>query len=348
MANLDTAETFEDAVNEIIGGSDTGVDEQTQVEETTTVEGEDTTQLTSGEPQEVQTDKRPDGVVEGEEKTEDQFEFPKNWSEEHKALYSGLTAEQKAHLVSMSNGILSSHNKKYDSWNQEKKTFENDYNFGKQVRELFPEQVKTFLNSKGMDEVSALRMTMANLIMETQDPVSYAEQVLKRNGYDINKLAYEIVQSQQERDPYEVKLEQSITPFKQEIERLKSMISSHNTMGAENLLNRFKGKLKEDGTPKYEHFDAVEGLMAQMLPQGKSFMNTTEGELEEMYNNAVMAHPSLRESSIQAEVQRRLDEERRKMDAQKASNAGKVVSSGKSGVKTADSWEELRDSIINK
>jgi len=339
-----TPETFEEKLEQVLEADSTEVDEGTnQLNSAEETKSED-------EVTEAKEDDQQAEEVDGQESTDTDFEFPKDWSEQQRALFTEATPEQKAMYVEMQKGIQRSHTNKFSTWeNEVKKPYENDYQFGQQVRELFPEQLKTFLNAKGLDEVSALRMTIANLIQENQDPRGYMQMVAQRNGMDIRQLAHEIIQSEQERDPYEVKLEQTMNPVLQELNQLKGYVANQQQRGVDSLVDGFVNATNENGEPKYPHFDKVEDLMVRMLPEGKNANNLSVEELDAMYNNAVMATPELRELELQKYKQSASEQQRVKQDAVKASSAGKTVKStpGKQ-TNAPQTWDDFEKGLLGE
>lgn len=338
----DNTQNFEDFIED---------DEEEQVE---TISGETNTEETApidssdAEAEElIPQDEVSDGEPEITAKTttqEEEFEFPQDWSEEQKALFGGLSTEQKTSILNINKGFQSDYTKKTQSLAEEKRNYENDVNFARDIKGVFNENEKLFMQGKGYDEKQAVNMAVANWRMENQDPMTFINQVAQRNGIDLHQEAIKLVQAQQEMTPEQQQLNSAVMPLQQQVQALQQQLEDNRNNAVGSVVDRYVNMVDETGQPKYPHLDSVEGRMAnELTTMGKNHQTLTQEDWDNAYNNACYADPTIRATLLAKEQSVVNEVERKKADAIKALGAGKTVktSAGAGNKSQAESFEDF-------
>jgi len=315
--------------------------EESQETDDTIIDSSETTETTT--PQDEASDGETE-ITEQEQTTEDEFEFPQDWSEERKTLFAGLNAEQKADILNINKGFQSDYTKKTQTLAEERKALESDAGFAKEIKGVFDDREKLYMQSNGIDEKQAVNMAVANWRMETQDPMQFINQVAQRNGIDLYQEATKLVQAHQELPPEQQQMNSIVQPLQQQVEALTRQIQDSQTTTATNLVDKYVNMADETGALKYPNFQAVEQRMInEIQTMGKNYMTLTQEDWDTAYNNSCYADPSIRANLLTKQAEVKQTAERKKTEALKALGAGKTVksSAGAGNKQTAESFDDF-------
>jgi len=326
------------------------LESEEQVEETTSDEVEETEDaiIDSGEEATKPQDEVSDGETDVTEQTqaEEAFDFPQDWSEEHKTLFGGLTKEQKEGILGFQKGFQSDYTKKSQALAEETKGYEADREFAKDIRGTFSDEEKNYMMAQGINEGQAIHMAVANWKMENQDPIQFINQVASRNGIDLHQEAVKLVQSQQEMTPEQKQMNSLVSPLQKQVQELQQQIASSQDSATDNFVSKFMNMTDEGGNSKYPHMDKVEGRMAeQFQAEGKNIYNLTQEDWDGAYENACYSNPEIRQTLLQQQNEVKKEAERKTQDAVKALGAGKTVksSAGAGNKEIAETFDDFME-----
>jgi hypothetical protein len=165
-----------------------------------------------------------------------------------------------------------------------------------------------------MDEMAAIRQLVGYHQMYAKDPVGYVKQVAEAAGIDLRRLA----EPEGEQDPQSAALQRRIDQLESQLQTFSNQQTVSQQTAINQQIEAFRGEAGEDGQPLRPHFDEVQGLMGAYLRDGQA------KDMQEAYDMAIWATPSLRSKMIEAEKQALLKAEQEKQAVEKAKRASRT------------------------
>lgn len=194
-------------------------------------------------------------------------EAPTSWSADAKAKWSSLDPSIQAEIAKREKDM----NDGGQKWSEEKRRYEET---------LAP--VREVAKRNGVDEKEGLnRLLAANDYLE-RDPAGAIQWLAQAYGVDLKNLEASPT-ARPQADPM-------VTQLHQELSTIKSTLQEREQKELLGVIEQFKA------APGREHFEDVKTFMGKLLETGQA------STLEEAYETAIWATPSVREKLIAAQT----------------------------------------------
>lgn len=284
-------------------------------------------------------------------------EAPKHWPEERRKAFAAWAKEVQDHALAVDKDLQAGFTRKSQELSDQAK-------FAESVRGLFGDHHRQQLAQAGMDEVGAIRYFMQLQDFATRDPVGYARWYIQQAGLTPDHLGFSTPrqpdphqQPQQPAastgnaeldkllaDPEVAKLRSEFGQFSQaalaEVNALKQYIAQQEHQKQEyarqqqvqsvNSLkkqwNDFRSAQDDHGQLAYPHADALMQPMGALMETHPVLRGMSDGpdKLKKAYDMALKADPELSNSVFEAEVSKRLAEQQKKAEAERAKKAAAI------------------------
>lgn len=264
-------------------------------------------------------------------------EPPQHWPEPDRQAFAKLPRDGQAVVLKLAKNLQAGFTRKSQELSDKAR-------FADRVGTLFDEPLRAQMQQSGMDEAGVVQYLLALQKRASSDPVGHLKWEMQHLGVTPDQLFGPQTQQapgQQQadpmddllRDPAVKQLEAEIAELRewrqttarqqQEAQRSQYM-SGVNTIQRE--IRSFREAQDDNGNLQYPHFDTVQKHMGALMDTDPDLAGMPDGQdkLKRAYDMAVHARPDLRQSFIDAEVQKRFSERERKADAAKAKTATAV------------------------
>jgi hypothetical protein len=313
------------------------------------VEPKETKAKTKAEPDENAGDDEAQGedAAEPEVKAEDSEESttlsaPKHWPEADKQAFAKMTREGQEIALKLAKNLEGGFTRKSQELSDKAK-------FADSVRGLFDDTTRQQLQVSGTDEVGYIRYLDSLQKFATQKPVEYVKWAMQNLRVTPEQLGIsqappptppkdpaaaqddEIARLLQ--DPKVAQLEaqvQNLLGIVTKEQQAKEQAANAQRANAINTLNThirgFREALDDSGQLQYPHFDTVKAHMGALMDTDPDLAKMPDGpdKLKAAYDMAVWARPDLRQTFIDSEAQKRVQETQKKKDAERAKKATSV------------------------
>jgi hypothetical protein len=203
--------------------------------------------------------------------------------------------------------------------------YKGDAEYGKAVQETLMPYMATINASGATPNQVVGSMLNTYYRLQTASPQEKAQvlmQAAHQYGADLSIM-------QQEYDPAQNTLQQSLYPLQQELQSLKQQLGQREQNAQQQEVNNatstidvFSNTLDEAGNAKYPHFETVREHMADLIDRADR--SGQQMGLEEAYESALWALPEMRQTLL-AQQSGSAESQRQKEAAEKATKAKKAA-----------------------
>ena len=284
-------------------------------------------------------------------------EAPKHWPEERRKAFAGWPKEVQDHALSVDKDLQAGFTRKSQELSDQAK-------FAESVRGLIKDHHRQQLSQAGLDEVGGFQYLLQLQDYATRDPVGYARWFMQQQGITPEHLGFSSPTRQPEpqhrqqpqpstgdpqldqllADPEVARLRSEFGQFSQaavaEINALKAERAAQaqaqyeyaqrqHVAAVQSLQKQwtdFRSAQDDHGQLAYPHADALMKPMGALMETHPFLSGMPDGpdNLAKAYAMALQADPELSKPIFEAEVSKRLAEQQRKSDADKAKRAASV------------------------
>lgn len=251
------------------------------------------------------------------------IQAPNSWSADDKAKFATLPPDMQQ--------LIAKRESERDKFlTQKSHEFSQQLNKYNEVdHALSP--VKQLLEREGLSEAQAVKQLVAYFQHAESNPVDYIRTVAQSYGVDLQKLAAG------QYDPRDLALQntsQRVQTLEQELNDWKKEREQAQTTQLNSMVDDFA---KEPGR---EHFDAVRGVMGNLIATGQA------KDLADAYEKAIWANPETRAAELKKQEEQRLKQDAEKVKKAKRAAGPKLgsqeISTGK-GQKPATMRESIAE-----
>lgn len=369
--NAGQAKTLDDAINAAFAASERSQEEPAKVEAKTPAASKPAKEADPGKA-EANAGDEPDGEnvaakgqdeqakVEGEP-DKPAVEAPKHWPEKRRQTFAKMPPEVQQAWLEHDKDIVGGFTRKSQELSDKSK-------FADTVRGLFDDGLRQQMAQAGTDEAGAIRYLLNLQRHATTDPVGYAKWFMQQTGLSAADLGLlqngiakdgEAVQYPELRD---LLSDPEVKQLKTELEQLKGLVTererrehmaqmgrhAQTVQSIESTISSFRSALDDHGQLLYPHFDAVSKQMGALMDHDPELSRMPEGpdKLKAAYDRAVWAMPDVRSGLLEVETSKRVNEARRKDEAERAKRVTSVKPA--TGAPTAKTTPKSLDDIISE
>lgn len=265
---------------------------------------------------------------------------PKHWPEADKQAFARLPKEGQEIALKLAKNLEGGFTRKSQELSDKGR-------FADSIRGLFDDTTRQQIQAAGTDEFGYIRYLHSLQQTASRDPVGYLKWAMQRLGVTPEKLFGPQVQQQtgqpqgQQPDPLaDLLVDPKVSQLEAKLAALQNVIETEQRQKAEaerarvvnitNSLNTqirsFREALDDHGQLMYPHFDAVQKHMGALMDTDPDLAQMQDGpeKLQKAYEMAVWARPDLRQSFIEAEAQKKVQEAQKKREAERAKKATSV------------------------
>ena len=268
-----------------------------------------------------------------DQESEDALDPPEKWTDVQKDSFRNLSRDAQQILLDRHRDVESYLTKETQSLSDTRKRYEK-----------LDEVLKPYndaLRPRGIDLEPHLANALQYYFAYQQNPVDTLKSLMESAGVTQDQFFED-----QDVDPSIRALRTELQEAKREIANLKSAPQERESSSAQKMLDDFKSATKEDGSPKYPHFEQLKSLMAPLVNDGKS--------LEDAYGQVLWTLPEYQQEQLKAIEKKAADEleAKRKEKTQKAKKASDVMPSSDvskaTGLKPASNWTEALEATLSQ
>jgi hypothetical protein len=269
------------------------------------------------------------------------FEAPKHWPEADRSAFAGLPDDAKGIVAKLARNLEAGFTRKSQELSDKAR-------YADSVRGLFTDQDRQQMAQAGSDEVGVVRYLLGLQRFATTKPLDYVKWAMQNLGVtpdmlglpQANQPAPQQGQKSDEdieallRDPKVSALEAELAELKKwRDEELSSRKQNEQRTFAtqvqsiQSAISEFRSAIDDDtGQLKYPHFDTVQRHMGALMDTDPDLVKMPDGpeKLQKAYDMAVWARPDLRQSFIEQEAQKRVMDEQKRANAERAKRATAV------------------------
>jgi hypothetical protein len=267
---------------------------------------------------------------------------PKHWPEDDKKAFAKMTREGQEIALRLAKNLEGGFTRKSQELSDKAK-------FAESIRGLFDDTTRQQLQVSGTDEVGYIRYLDSLQKFATQKPVEYVKWAMQNLRVTPEQLGISQAPPQTSpkdpaaaqddeiarllQDPKVAQLEAQLQKLQGVIDQeQQSRVQAANAQRANaiNTLNThirgFREALDDSGQLQYPHFDTVKAHMGALMDTDPDLAKMPDGpdKLKAAYDMAVWARPDLRQTFIDSEAQKRVQETQKKKDAERAKKATSV------------------------
>lgn len=267
---------------------------------------------------------------------------PKHWPEDDKKAFAKMTREGQEIALRLAKNLEGGFTRKSQELSDKAK-------FAESIRGLFDDTTRQQLQVSGTDEVGYIRYLDSLQKFATQKPVEYVKWAMQNLRVTPEQLGISQAPPQTPpkdpaaaqddeiarllADPKVAQLEaqvQNLLGIVTKEQQAKEQAANAQRVNAINTLNThirgFREALDDSGQLQYPHFDTVKAHMGALMDTDPDLAKMPDGpdKLKAAYDMAVWARPDLRQTFIDSEAQKRVQETQKKKDAERAKKATSV------------------------
>ena len=238
---------------------------------------------------------------------------PERWPAEWKATYEKLGPEGQQLMLDQHKGWERGYNQKFEEFAKTRKQLD-------AVTAAIPEGMRQVMQQRGVEAPAVIGRLFALQQQSESDPVGFIAEFMQRAKVDPRALAQRLANPQQQLNP--ALLAPLMQPLQQKIAQLEAAEKARESERAEErnksleaAFSSFIAEKDESGSPKHPHMERVADHVVAYLESNASRLAHMEPRqrLEQAYNYAVYADPSLRDEIVTAEASKKaaaLEQER--------------------------------------
>lgn len=337
--------SLDDAISAAIGASEEGSSASVQSKPDDESNEVDTTEVAGDKPggekapKPKEANKLESGKDTGAHEAPKVFEAPKHWSEADRSAFAGLPDDAKGIVTKLAKNLEAGFTRKSQELSDKAR-------FADGVRGLFTDADRQQMAQAGTDEQGAMHYLLGLQRFATTKPVEYLKWAMQNLRVTPDMLGLPQATQQPEpkkaeedldallRDPKVSALEAELAELKQwRSERENSETAYRQQQRAsqvqsiQSAISEFRSAIDdESGQLKYPHFDAVQRHMGALMDTDPDLQRLPDGpdKLDKAYHMAVRARPDLYDSILEAEVAKRVQEQERRANAERAKRATAV------------------------
>jgi hypothetical protein len=336
--------SLDDAISAAIGASDEGSSASVQSKPNDGSNEVDTTEVAGDKPggekapKPKEANKLESGKDTGAHEAPKVFEAPKHWSEADRSAFAGLPDDAKGIVTKLAKNLEAGFTRKSQELSDKAR-------YADSVRGLFNDADRQQMAQAGTDEVGVMHYLLGLQRFATQKPVEYLKWAMQNLRVTPDMLG--LPQTNQPgpekpdedieallRDPKVSALEAELAELKKwRDEELSSRKQNEQRTFAtqvqsiQSAISEFRSAIDDDtGQLKYPHFDTVQRHMGALMDTDPDLVKMPDGpeKLQKAYDMAVWARPDLRQSFIEQEAQKRVMDEQKRANAERAKRATAV------------------------
>lgn len=279
--------------------------------------------------------------VQAQDKSETS-EAPQHWPAERRQAFAALPKDAQKIVSGFVKDLTGGYTRKMQEVGDQVK-------FASSVRSLFNDTHRQQMQREGVDDIGALRNLVQLHDYASKDPVGYVKWAMQRMGVTVDHLAPQTKQPDKTAaaepsleellsDPKVKTLEaqlQELVKWKSDREAAEQnaqrSYQQQQVSTLQSAIGTFRSMQDDHGQLKYPHFDKVGTAMGALMESHPKLraMPDSYDKLDLAYHMAVRADPELSEPVIESEVSRRMAEQAKKAEAERAKRvAGVRPSSG--------------------
>jgi hypothetical protein len=291
------------------------------------------------------TEEHAEGVDEAGDKDADEdkaetpsFDAPKHWPEDDRKAFSGLPKEGQEIVLKLAKNLQGGFTRKSQELSDKAK-------FADDIRSRFTDADRAQMARAGYDEGRTVDYLLSLQRFASKEPVAYVKWAMQNLGVSPQMLSPQAAAAaheppgQNQQPPAqdnlaELLVDPAVKQLEARLAQLQGIVEGNERQKQEaeraryynsvNAINRelttFRQALDDAGNLKYPHFDTVKGHMGALMDADPELVSMPDGQdkLQKAYEMAVYARPDLRQSFIEAEAQRRIQEAQKKQEAARA------------------------------
>ena len=319
-------EAFEAAMKAVEGdGEDEEQASEAKPDEAETSESSEESTEGADEAQETEAKAEADPEADAASEDPEPLDTPSHWSNADRDAFAELDRSAQEFLLERDKYYQGQFTKKSQELSEQAK-------FAESIRGLFTEADRQQMAIAGMDETATINRLVALQRQATTDPAAYLQSAAQMLGVDLNALIPQSPdQTTTEDDEW---LDPTVKDLRNQVTQLESKLNGFETQAqtsqqAQNqlIIERFRTATDDDGNSKYPHYATVERTMGALMQTSPTIMNEADPmkALEQAYDMAVMADPTLREEKIAQMAQSQIAADTKARELEKAKRAASPV-----------------------
>jgi hypothetical protein len=266
------------------------------------------------------------------------FEAPKHWSEADRSAFAVLPDDAKGIVAKLAKNLEGGFTRKSQELSDKAR-------YAETVRGLFDDRDRTQIAKAGTDELGVIRYLLDRQRHATTDPIGYVKWAMQNLGVTSDKLGLPQASKPEtpKADDELAKLleDPKVSALEAEVAELRKWRTERETnentqrqqqfnsqvQSIQSAISEFRSALDdESGQLKYPHFDTVFRHMGALMDTDPDLARLPDGseKLQKAYDMAVWARPDLRQSFIDQEAQKRVADEQKRANAERARRATAV------------------------
>ena len=267
---------------------------------------------------------------------------PKHWPDADKQAFAKMTREGQEIALKLAKNLEGGFTRKSQELSDKAR-------FADSVRGLFDDRTRNQLQMSGTDEVGYIRYLDSIQKFATQKPVEYVKWAMQNLGVKPEQLGISQATSPspqktdaelQDEKIAQLLADPEVAKLRSELQSLKGIIDQEQqsklqaqnaervnaTRTLQTTISTFRQSLDEHGQLKYPHFDDVGAEMGALMAHNPELAKMPDGleKMEKAYDMAVFARKDLRQSLIDAEANKRIQDLQKKRDAERAKKVTSV------------------------
>lgn len=291
------------------------------------------------EPDETAGDETPSedaspSEADDESEEEKPLSAPKHWPEDDKKAFAKMTREGQEIALKLAKNLEGGFTRKSQELSDKAK-------FAESIRGLFDDTTRTQLHASGTDEVGYIRYLDSLQKFATQKPVEYVKWAMQNLRVTPEQLGISQAPPHSPADPQnpddqiaQLLADPKVSQLEAQLKELRGVIEKEQqskvqaeqarvvnaTRELSTTIATFRQSLDESGQLKYPHFDELGPEMGALMAHNPELAKMPDGleKMEKAYDMAVFARPDLRQTLIEQETQKRIQDLQKKSAAERA------------------------------
>jgi hypothetical protein len=247
------------------------------------------------------------GAEDPREPQEQAIKVPERWPGEWKDTFSKLSPEGQKLMIDQHKGWERGYNQKFEEFASTRKQLE-------AINSAVPEGMRQRMQERGVSAPQVISRLFALQQQSEADPVGFIADFMRRSKVDPGELAGRLSTPSQQFNPAHI--EPFLRPLQEKIaqleaernERMSAKLNERNR-SLEEAFASFMQDTDESGESRYPHVERVADHIIAYLEANARRLAQLEPRqrLEEAYNYAVLADPSLRNEIVSAEASKKAE-----------------------------------------